>query len=761
MTDPREVQGLMVEQERPKSNAGVRLTPLGQEPVLPGVPGGAYQVMDEGATKGGDDGNESDGSDSSGPPPVDLTDEQIEEFCQKYPWMTDAAVRKLIELFKGWDEDGSGEISCDEMGEMLSKAVRDLFNQMDTDGSGSINAKELAELANQMGLSMTKSELDDEIKAMKDKDNKGQTVSFEEFDRWWNGDYENGEVNSEELMDLFMEVDEDGSGEVDIIEFLNMIALKMEGKDLSEKTAYQMVRAALESVRDDVRAIYGSSAKPKGALERMRELEAESTSRCCFFRPDGTSIGDKFRKLWDVAQVVLLIYVAIAVPYRMGFEIDVPWNTTWFWIELCVDVYFMFDILINFRTAYRTEEGELVIQPKKIARNYLHSWFAIDLCACFPATYIGLAVMGTDSNQEGAQKVKALKIIRLLRLAKMLRLARLKRLLKRLDEEFPGIWTTSQLFSLVVIIMYVSHLFACGWYMVGTTNQVLDDGAEIQSWVNGMGWGDEVGWSTRYIDAYYYAITTLTTVGYGDRTPSTDTEKLFSIMTELAGGMIFGILAGTLSAMLTEAGAAAAEVEAELDMIKGFMLSKSVPKDTRRYIMTKMESFYKGKGLFDEGMILDKLPPKFKKTLLVQMYKPQLTSCPLFLGLENNIITQLAMVMLPYLAIEEDVIVEEDQVGDEMYMIIKGEVKLRSDCAPKFEGKAWVDGAFFGELPMLGLANGELRNKHVYTVEAVVESHLTYLRREDMEDMERDYPVRSGTNLSAILLALVLLWASV
>ena len=38
MTDPREVQGLMVEQERPKSNAGVRLTPLGQEPALPGVP---------------------------------------------------------------------------------------------------------------------------------------------------------------------------------------------------------------------------------------------------------------------------------------------------------------------------------------------------------------------------------------------------------------------------------------------------------------------------------------------------------------------------------------------------------------------------------------------------------------------------------------------------------------------------------------------------------------------------------------------------
>ena len=42
-------------------------------------------------------------------------------------------------------------------------------------------------------------------------------------------------------------------------------------------------------------------------------------------------------------------------------------------------------------------------------------------------------------------------------------------------------------------------------------------------------------WEHAYIDAYYYAITTLTTVGYGDRTPNTDGEKIYSILTELAG----------------------------------------------------------------------------------------------------------------------------------------------------------------------------------------------------------------------------------
>jgi Ca2+-binding EF-hand superfamily protein len=630
-----ELDSLVADPKRRPVTPG-SLPPL-QDAPLPGsapyaMPGSTFEV--EGKADDGDDGaSDSGGSDDSGPPSTDLTDEQIADFIEKYPWMSDESVRKLIELFKSWDEDGSGEISCEEMGEMLRKVVRDLFDKMDSDNSGSINVKELADLTSQMGVSMSKNELEDEVRAMKGGQGKlSDGVSFDEFDRWWNGEYENGEVSSEELMDLFMEVDEDGSGEVDIMEFLDMIALKMEGKDLDERSAFQMVRAALESVRDDVRAIYGSSAKPKGALERMRELEAEGGERCCFFRPDGNTPADKLRKLWDVAQVVLLTYVALAVPYRMGFQKDVPFNTSWFWVEVVVDVYFMLDILINFRTAYRTEEGELVTSPKKISRNYLKGWFAIDICACFPVTYIGLIISGTDSDQQGAQKVKALKIIRLLRLAKMLRLARLKRLIKRIDEEFPGLWTVSQLFSLVVIIMYVSHLFACGWYMVGLDKQTLPDQQELLGWVhrapNGADepWGPEVEWTTRYIDAYYYAITTLTTVGYGDKLPVTDSEKMYSIATELAGGMIFGILAGTLSAMLTEAGAAAAEVENELDMIKGFMLSKSVGKETRRTIMSKMETFYKGKGLYDESEILDKLPPKFKKRLLVEMYKPQLTS---------------------------------------------------------------------------------------------------------------------------------------
>ena len=237
-----------------------------------------------------------------------------------------------------------------------------------------------------------------------------------------------------------------------------------------------------------------------------------------------------------------------------------------------------------------------------------------------------------------------------------------------------------------------------------------------------------------------YAITTLTTVGYGDRTPATLNEKVFSVFTEVAGGIVFGLLAGTLGGMLAAAGAADAKVEGELDELTSFMLARRVKKDVRNDVVAQMQNYYKAKGVFDEQKIMRQLPNKFKKQLLLSMYKPQLLQCPLFLGLDDVIVTQVAILMQPYLAVRGDEIMLEEEVGDEMFMIIKGEVKLTSKRWPRFNGRSWVDGAFLGELPVLGLGGGPLRNRHIYSAEAESETDLTFLTSTDLDEMERDYP---------------------
>lgn len=48
-----------------------------------------------------------------------------------------------------------------------------------------------------------------------------------------------------------------------------------------------------------------------------------------------------------------------------------------------MDAFFMFDIVLNFNLSYY-ERGDLIVERKLIAINYLKLWFWIDFVAVFP-----------------------------------------------------------------------------------------------------------------------------------------------------------------------------------------------------------------------------------------------------------------------------------------------------------------------------------------------------------------------------------------
>jgi hypothetical protein len=73
----------------------------------------------------------------------------------------------------------------------------------------------------------------------------------------------------------------------------------------------------------------------------------------------------KFRGNWDLAQAIFLMYIAISLPYRLGFKDGVILWSFWFWFDLAIDVYFLLDLFVNFRTAVITKEG--VRNPSRAA----------------------------------------------------------------------------------------------------------------------------------------------------------------------------------------------------------------------------------------------------------------------------------------------------------------------------------------------------------------------------------------------------------
>ena len=116
---------------------------------------------------------------------------------------------------------------------------------------------------------------------------------------------------------------------------------------------------------------------------------------------------------------ILLIYIAIYVPFRISFLDEIGSVLTI--IEMCADFLFISDIAINFLSAFYDKDNELVTNRKLIAQNYLKTWFAFDFLVCVPFDYIfGDQTTATDYNT----------LLRLVRIPKLYRLFRVFKLLK-------------------------------------------------------------------------------------------------------------------------------------------------------------------------------------------------------------------------------------------------------------------------------------------------------------------------------------------
>ncbi|KAJ8035142.1 Potassium voltage-gated channel subfamily H member 7 [Holothuria leucospilota] len=128
-------------------------------------------------------------------------------------------------------------------------------------------------------------------------------------------------------------------------------------------------------------------------------------------------------------------------------------------IDLIVDVMFIVDIFINFRTTFIDDQkGEVVSDPAKIAKHYLKGWFVIDVLAAIP---FDLLMFGLATDERTTTAMGLLKTARLLRL---LRVAR------RVDHY-------SQYAPAVVILLMcafslVAHWLACIWYAIGEAQRV-------------------------------------------------------------------------------------------------------------------------------------------------------------------------------------------------------------------------------------------------------------------------------------------------
>lgn len=386
-----------------------------------------------------------------------------------------------------------------------------------------------------------------------------------------------------------------------------------------------------------------------------------------------------YKRYFDALLLIITLFAALEVPLHLSLKYATP-----DWIHLIhysYPIIFTLDIIATFMTTISVD-GQEVTDRKFIAIKYLRSWFIVDLITAVPFDLlISDGWLSEASNAARSLRLFSPRYINILLNVRMLRLHHIIPFLEhtRKKELFnPGI---VRLFFTIFVVLIISHWVSCGWIALGKIDDKLDH-------------------ITNYLKALYWTITTITTIGYGDITPTTNPQTIYTMFVQLTGAGMYGYIIGNLASMLANSDLARTQFRAKLEKIQTFMQYREVPDELQDNIRTYYDYLWNNRRGFDESAVLEELPSSLKLQVALHLNKEIIEKVPMFNGAPDDLIRQIVLNLKPVLYTPGDYIFRKGEIGDQMYFISRGKVEIVSEDGNTVFATL-SDGSFFGEIAIL------------------------------------------------------------
>lgn len=199
----------------------------------------------------------------------------------------------------------------------------------------------------------------------------------------------------------------------------------------------------------------------------------------------------------------------------------------------------------------------------RLWRNWFRAGVVLDAFTLLPLAFVVHAV-----SQMGAVPM-AYNLALLSKLLMVRHVWRIKAFLDDLGALGP---TAHRMLPIALVMPILVHLTACEWIYLGSGTAGADP--------------DHVN---EYIKAIYWAITTLTTVGYGDISAKSPMQMIFSAGVQVVGVGVFGYVLSNVSSLLTRLDMAREHHMDNLDRAETFMKTHHLPQSLR----AKVRGYYR------------------------------------------------------------------------------------------------------------------------------------------------------------------------
>ncbi|XP_077153611.1 voltage-gated inwardly rectifying potassium channel KCNH3 isoform X2 [Ranitomeya variabilis] len=409
-----------------------------------------------------------------------------------------------------------------------------------------------------------------------------------------------------------------------------------------------------------------------------------------------------FKACWDCLILLATLYVAVTVPYSFCFNTGKeegvqnqrsPPSAC----DIAVEILFILDIILNFRTTFVSESGQVVFSSRLIFLHYIRTWFLLDLLAALP---VDLLYSFNINIYFGAHLLKTVRLLRLLRL------------LPRLDRYSQ--YSAVVLSLLMVVFALLAHWVACVWYFIG--QQEIESN---QSEVPEIGWLQELarrletpyyigrknittvlpaqtnyseessnetglvllgGPSSRssYITSLYFALSSLTSVGFGNVSANTDTEKIFSICIMLIGALMHALVFGNVTAIIQRLYARRFLYHSRTRDLRDYIRIHGIPKPLKQRMLEYVQTTWAMNNGIDTNALLRSLPDELRADIAMHLNK-ELLQMPLFSLASRGCLRSLSLNIRTSFCTPGEYLIRQGDALEALYCVCSGSMEVLKD----------------------------------------------------------------------------------
>ena len=233
-------------------------------------------------------------------------------------------------------------------------------------------------------------------------------------------------------------------------------------------------------------------------------------------------------------------------------------------------------------------------------------------------------------------------------------------------------------------------------------------------------------WSM-YISSLYWALVTMSTIGYGDILPTTTAERFFVVCAMLIGTSVFAYVVGSVCTIIASMDKKSSEHHELMDTLNAMARELHIREDLQMRCRDFFRYRHSSTNLDDWRIMLELMSPDLRGEVAMMQCGPWINNVPFFRGAPDNFIVDVALKLRSETFPQGETIVKAGALSTKLFIVERGVVGGK--------GRVFTSGKTFGEEVLNG------GTPTAFTARAMTYCDVFSLKGSIIEDIGNNYPV--------------------